>query len=570
MLSDKIIIQIIIALVQQAGLIIIISLLLSRLNIFTRIIRSKERRLRDYIFPVLVLGGLGIIGTYTGVPIQGALANARMVPVFVGGLLGGPVVGVLAGTIAGIHRWGFDIGGFTAISCMISTIVEGAMAGFLSRQFYISERKPLFALVTAAAAELVQMIIILATAQPFSDALLLVEIISIPMITANSIGCALIILAFENLFSEAERRAARQSQQVLKIADQTLSLLRKGLTEATACRTAKIIYKEMSLEAVAITDRDKILVHVGRADDHHKAGSSLLTRITKEVMQTGELQVAHNREEIGCSHPDCTLKSAVIAPLMRGTECIGSLKLYKGTRDIINQADIETARGLAVLFSSQLELSRLDEQKDLLRKAELRALQAQINPHFLFNAINTIVSLIRTEPEKGRKLLLHLGTFYRNNLQSGAVSIPLETEINHIKAYLEIEKARFDERLQVEFDIQKDLNIPIPPLLLQPLVENAVIHGIQPKPEGGIVSVKAYSVDNGTILLVKDNGMGFEKDMRTDCEEPENEHNDSIGLINIRQRLLNTYGPSADLQLECEDRMGTTARIFIPEGEENL
>ena len=198
---------------------------------------------------------------------------------------------------------------------------------------------------------------------------------------------------------------------MLKIADQTLSLLRKGLTEETARKAAEIIYKEMSLEAVAITDRDKILVHVGKADDHHKPGSSLLTRITKEVMLSGDLLVARNREEIGCSHPDCPLASAVIAPLLSGSDCIGSLKLYKGDKDIINQADIETARGLAVLFSSQLELSRLEEQKALLRNAELRALQAQINPHFLFNAINTIVSLIRTEPEKGRELLLHLGTF---------------------------------------------------------------------------------------------------------------------------------------------------------------
>ncbi len=564
MLSDKIIIQIIIALVQQAGLIIIIALLLSRLNVFTRMIKSPEKRIRDFIFPVLVLGGLGIIGTYTGVPIQGALANARMVPVFVGGLMGGPVVGILAGTIAGVHRWGFDIGGFTAVSCMISTIAEGAMAGFLSNRFYRAERKPLFALVAAAAAEAMQMIIILITARPFHDAVSLVEIISIPMITANSIGCALIILAFENLFSEAERRAARQSQQVLRIADQTLSLLRKGLTDETARQTAQIIYKEMSLEAVAITDREKILVHVGKASDHHKPGTSLLTRITKDVMQSGDLMVARNRDEIGCSHPGCALNSAVIAPLISGSECIGSLKLYKGVRDTINQADIETARGLAVLFSSQLELSRLEEQKTLLRKAELRALQAQINPHFLFNAINTIVSLIRTEPEKGRELLLHLGTFYRNNLQSGAVSVPLKTEINHIKAYLEIEKARFDERLQVEFDIQEGLNLNIPPLLLQPLVENAVIHGIQPKPEGGKVTIRAYRVEKGTVLSVSDNGMGFESGEYSICQDPEDEPGDSIGLLNIRQRLLNTYGPSADLQLECRESRGTTASIFIP------
>ncbi|OQY30700.1 MAG: hypothetical protein B6241_15455 [Spirochaetaceae bacterium 4572_59] len=195
---------------------------------------NSKKSFLDYLFPVLVMGGLGIIGTYTGVPIRGALANARMVPVFVAGLLGGPVVGILAGIIAGVHRWAFDIGGFTAISCMISTIMEGALAGYLSQRFYNSRKKGMFALFAAVCAEILQMLIILITASPFEDAWDLVKIISIPMITANSIGCALIILAFEHLFSEAERMAARQSQQILKIADQTLPLLRKGLNYETA------------------------------------------------------------------------------------------------------------------------------------------------------------------------------------------------------------------------------------------------------------------------------------------------------------------------------------------------
>ena len=200
--SDALIIQIIIALIQQMGLNIIVALLLSRLSMFTRMIRTRNRHTSDLIFPIIVLGCLGIVGTYTGVPIQGALANARMVPVFVGGLLGGPVVGIFAGLIAGVHRWGIDIGGFTALSCMISTILEGAMAGFLSPRFYRSENKPLYALWAAAAAEIMQMVIILATARPFVDALQLVRVIMGPMVIGNAIGCALIILVFENLFSE--------------------------------------------------------------------------------------------------------------------------------------------------------------------------------------------------------------------------------------------------------------------------------------------------------------------------------------------------------------------------------
>ena len=564
MLSDKIIIQIIIALVQQTGLNIIVALLLSRLGMFTRMIRSRNHNVRDLLFPILVLGMLGMLGTYTGIPIQGALANARMVPVFVGGLLGGPVVGIFAGLIAGIHRWGIDVGGFTAVSCMISTIAEGALAGFLSPYFYRSARKPLFAMGAAALAEIMQMVLILMTARPIADAVNLVKVISIPMVTANAIGCSLIILVFENLFSEGERMAARQSHQVLKIADQTLALFRRGLNHETATAAAEIIRKEMSLIAVSFTDCEKILVHSGVGDDHHNSSQTMLTRLTKEAMRNGMLMTAGTADEIGCFHPNCSLKSAVIAPLLRDDECIGSLKLYKGQENAINQADIETARGLATLISSQLELSRLDEQKQLLRQAKMLALQAQINPHFLFNAINTIVSLIRTNPEKGRELLVHLGTFYRNNLQSGGTSVSLETEIKHIKAYLEIEKARFGDRLNVVYDIQPDLKLDLPPLLLQPLVENAVIHGIQPCPDGGTVTIGAEASEGGTVLTVHDNGQGF-KDHEF-CDDPEDKPSKSIGIVNIRQRLLNLYGSSSTLILSCDQGEGTTARIFIPSG----
>ncbi|MDC7242184.1 MAG: LytS/YhcK type 5TM receptor domain-containing protein [Spirochaetales bacterium] len=564
--SDRLIIQIVIALIQQTGLNIIVALLLSRLPMFTRVIRSRNRHNRDLVFPVLILGLLGMVGTYTGVPIQGALANARMVPVFVGGLLGGPVVGIFSGLIAGLHRWGIDIGGFTAVSCMLSTIAEGALAGFLSDRFYSSRRKPLYAMVGAAAAELMQMAIILLTAKPFADALDLVQVIIGPMVVANSIGCALIILVFENLFSEGERRAARQSHQVLKIADQTLALFRRGLTPETAAEAAEIIRREMSLIAVAITDRDRILVHCGRGDDHHNGSSASLTKLTLEALSSGQLRTAMTRQEIGCSHKDCALKSAVIAPLMRDDECIGTLKLYKGEEDAINQADVETARGLAVLISSQLELSRLDEQKMLLRRAQMRALQAQINPHFLFNAINTIVSLVRTDPAKGRELLIHLATFYRNNLQSVESEVSLETEIKHIKAYLEIEQARFGERLEVIYEIQDGLQIVMPPLLLQPLVENAVIHGIQPCPEGGRVTIRAASAEGGTVLSVHDSGAGIpDKEFCDDQEEKAELH---VGVSNIRQRLLNFYGPSASFRIECGEGEGTTASIFIPSGGE--
>ena len=600
MLDDRLTAQILVALVQQMGLIIVVALLLSRIPAFARLVRPERSEPEDSVFPAtnqrlkdpmailvpsLALGCLGIVGTYTGVPVQGALANARMIPVFVGGLLGGPAVGILSGLIAGTHRWLIDIGGFTAVACMISTVAEGILGGMLSPRFHASGRKARFALAAGASAEGLQMLIILAVARPFREAVSLVSVISIPMIVANGLGVSLIIVGFENLLNEGERRAARLAQQVLRVADKTVTVLRQGLDQKSAAQTAQIIHKEMGLAAVAVTDTERILVHVGLGSDHHEAGSSLMTRLTREVLESGKPRIAVNADEIGCSHQGCPLKSAVIVPLLRENACIGTLKLYRTGAGHIGRTEAETAQGLAGLISAQLELSRIEEQKKQLRRAELHALQAQINPHFLFNAINTIVSLVRTNPQKGRELLVALASFYRSSLHSNALMIPLEQELQHVRSYLQIESARFGERLEVHYQIEEGVNVMVPPLLLQPLVENAVLHGILPLPSGGRITIGAKSLPSGTQLWVHDEGKGFDGQPAGSCPDPEEERGlgpentaskslksqmgkskkDSIGLNNIRARLWSAYGPEASLSFDCAQ--GTYAKILIPKHE---
>ncbi|MCG8571271.1 MAG: sensor histidine kinase, partial [Spirochaetes bacterium] len=135
----------------------------------------------------------GIVGTYSGIPVMGALANSRVVGVFVGGLIGGPMVGFLAGLISGIHRWAIDIGGFTAFACMIATICEGTLAGILSPYYKKSNKKWLMAFFAGILAEVLQMLILLILVKPFSEAWELVKIIGIPMIFANSVGISMFI-----------------------------------------------------------------------------------------------------------------------------------------------------------------------------------------------------------------------------------------------------------------------------------------------------------------------------------------------------------------------------------------
>ncbi|WP_066506623.1 sensor histidine kinase [Abyssisolibacter fermentans] len=556
-------------LANRVGIIVILAFAFSRVKLFRQLISKKNISYKDKFILSIFFGLFGIIGTYTGIPTEGALVNSRVIGVFVGGLLGGPFVGMISGIIAGVHRWAIDIGGFTALSCAISTIIEGILAGLISKRFYKKENKGLYALLMGGLAEIIQMIIILLIARPFSAALLLVRIISIPMIVANGIGISIFIIIIENIFSEEERRAAFQAQRALKIANKTLKYLRKGFNEETATKTAQIIHNMTSVEAVSITNRNKILAHVGIGEDHHRPGNNIKTQLTREVINNGNYRLAHYSSDISCNYKGCKLKSAVIVPLKGENKTIGTLKLYKTTENSITKVDLELALGLASLFSTQIELSKIEIQSKLLAKSELKALQAQINPHFLFNAINTIVSFTRTKPDKARELLIHLGSYFRKNLQQINDIVDISKEIEHIKSYLEIEKARYGDKLKVNFYIDENVECILPPLILQPIVENAIKHGIMGKLDGGTIDIRIIDIVNETKLIVEDDGVGMSEETLSNIfiENPEKE---SIGLVNINNRLKNKYGDEYALNIDSEIGVGTKVTMKIPKENEEV
>ena len=204
----------------------------------------------------------------------------------------------------------------------------------------------------------------------------------------------------------------------------------------------------------------------------------------------------------------------------------------------------------------------IEEQAKLLDRAELKALQAQINPHFLFNAINTIVSLVRTDPEAARTLLQNLGLFFRNSFQVEKTEVSIHQEVEHIRAYLEIEKARFGKKLKVEFKIPSSLDFYLPPFLLQPLVENAVKHGIMVKRDGGEILVEAREDKKKIILTVEDNGVGMSADQLKTLLD--NNNNESIALTNINKRLITKYGDKYGLAIDSKRGKGTKVTIHIP------
>ncbi|WP_154661669.1 LytS/YhcK type 5TM receptor domain-containing protein [Megalodesulfovibrio gigas] len=515
-----------------------------------------------------LFGMFSILGTYSGNLVFQSFANLRAMGVIAAGLFGGPVVGGLAGLIAGGHRYLIDVGGFSAFPCGLATLLEGLGAGLFAMRYPALRLDWRAALGLCMLGETMHMGLVLALARPFADALDLVRVIGVPMILINSIGAALIIQALRLQMHWRDMRESAQARTLLSVANQTVGHLRRGLTLESAAATAAIIKKETGAAAVAVTDLDTVLAHLGEGSDHHLAGEPVRTDATRRAIRTGTPMFLTQQEEIGCRHPGCPLHSAIIVPLFKGERILGCLKLYGARMQPLNKTLFEVAKGLANLFSTQIELEDIGVKNQLLAHAEIRRLQAQINPHFLFNSLNTVASFCRTDPAQARELILDLSNYMRRNLDSSRGLIPLREELEQVRCYLMIEQARFGERIQMEFQVDPDLeDWPVPPLLIQPLVENGVRHGILRRTEGGAIRLVARQDGQDHLaVLVEDDGTGMSPDvlrsiLRADGPESLSE---GVGARNCNQRLVQLFGPSYAMRIHSAPGQGTRIHFRIP------
>ena len=548
-----------IQLVYRVGFIIMIAFVFSKSSISKNIISDGNLTLNKKITLGIFFAVLSIIGTYTGISFEGAIVNTRVIGAAVGGLIGGPITGIIAGTVAGAHRYLIDINGFTAISCGISTTVEGLLAGLLSAKFYKAQDKVTFAVAVGIVAEVLQMIIILIVAKPFSEAFHLVSIIAFPMIFMNSIGIGIFINIIENIKKVSELEGAFRSYQTFLIADKTLGDLRSNLDYDSAQNIAETIFNATDFDAVSITNDEIILAHEGIGNDFYKVGETLDENFIEEFLEkNSEIQLNNN---LTFENKVCPFEKSIIVPLLVSERVIGTLKLYKGEKSATTKSDIELAKGLGNIFSTQLELSKLDYQKNLRIKAELHALQAQINPHFLFNAINTIVSLTRTNQEKARELLIYLSDYFRHNMNNEKDLIPLEKELDHVKAYYKIEKARFGDKLISTFSNNTDGTIYVPPLIIQPIIENSIKHGILKKTSGGTVNLSINSNHEQLLIEIIDNGVGMSK---AKLKEVKTFDSNTVGINNVQKRLQTIFHDQASINIESELNQGTKVSISLP------
>ncbi len=359
------------------------------------------------------------------------------------------------------------------------------------------------------------------------------------------------VLRVRRAFSTGSEQA---TYNVLHTANEAAPPFRAGLTSVAAGKSIRALHQLLGCPAVALTDETDLLAWDGPADHHGDQAAGLAA----DVVATGRSKVVP-AAELNCTDPYCVIRSAVIVPIVVGDDVVGTLGAFgSDTRPGLIRATTEVAQWV----STQVELAELDVSRARLAEAEVRALRAQISPHFIFNAMTAIASFVRSDPERARDLLLEFADFTRYSFRSHGQFTTLAEELRSIDRYLALERARFGERLQVTLQIAPEvLPVAVPVFVLQPLVENAVRHGLEKKPGRGHIIIIAEDAGPECHISVEDDGVGMEPQrVRSSLAGREN----GVGLANVDERLRTVFGSEFGLVVETAPGAGTKVSLRVP------
>ncbi|MBE7325426.1 histidine kinase [Nocardioides sp. Y6] len=350
--------------------------------------------------------------------------------------------------------------------------------------------------------------------------------------------------------------ADRATFQTLHTISQASPALREGLTEASAQEAATHLRTLLGTPAVALADAGGLLAWDGLGRHHADQVASLVARTVEE----GDTD-ASDPTGLECDNPGCPVRHALATPLAVEGRTVGVLLAMAP----------EASAGLLLAVhevgrwvSGQLELAELDAERHRAVEAEVRALRAQISPHFIYNSLGAIASFVRTDPDRARELLLEFADFTRYSFRSHGEFTTLAEELRSIERYLVLEQARFGDRLQVTLRVAPEvLPVTVPFLCIQPLAENAVRHGLEAAEGVGHLSITASDLGQECLIEVEDNGVG---------EDPEKVRRalagdqalDSVGLGNVDARLRNAFGDDHGLVVETAPGAGTKVIVRVP------
>jgi two-component system LytT family sensor kinase len=536
---------------------------LSRTKAFQ--VRPDTPPARTWVLRWLFFTFITITGSYLGIDLpDGVIANTRALGAIVAGFVGGPLLGVAVGATAGVHR--VSLGGTTAFAGAVATTAEGLIGGLV--HLWLARRAgpgslPGWRLAggVTACTEVLHMGFVLVLSPTNPDPWAVVRIIGPPMILANAIGAALFALVMHDRQRERDQVAADSSARALRAAQRTLGILARGFDPAAAPELARIIREESGAGAVAITDTTQVLAFDGLGAEHHRAPGPIVSTFSRRAIESGEVVFADGvNEHYGCPiTPDCPLDSVLISPLTLDGDVVGTVQLFEPRHRRFSSVNRSLGEGLAALLSAQLVAARYEQAKGLLTQQELKLIQAQVNPHFLFNALNTVAAVLRADPARARDLLLHLAAFFRKNLKRPPDLASLREELEHVGSYLEIEKARFADRLTVETEVDPSLlEVRLPAFTLQPLVENAFKHGLAHTLGPCTARIRARRDGRHALIEIEDDAGAYLEPVA----------GDGLGLRSVDRRIKTLLGPEYGVAVSCVPGELTRVTVRIPAPEE--
>lgn len=380
------------------------------------------------------------------------------------------------------------------------------------------------------------------------------------------------------LVSPVDKRL-QATERTLRVASATLVHMADGLSEQGCMAVCQLLLSETAASAIAMTDTRTTLAYVGSEVGIVPVATKISTAV-KNVLESKRVQTFtlgdqdEWKDEFSFSSPQSSklvpFPAGIIAPLIVSDKSIGTLKLYYARKQDITHTQITIVCGLAELLSTQLLAYELDRQAELTARAEVKALQAQINPHFLFNTLNTIASFTRTNPEKARLLLRDFSSFYRHTLESSQTLIPLSEELQQTRRYLQIEKARFGEDRIIENEriAPNCADILVPGFMVQPIVENAVRHAMKDD-EPLHIDVLAVVDDCDVLISVCDDGLGMDPKtadrllQSTKTSIAHDPRGTGIALRNVAERIERFYGAGSGVEIVSKLGEGTCVTLRL-------
>lgn len=428
---------------------------------------------------------------------------------------------------------------------------------------------------------------------------LLVVLLAWGLTTANLVamlvaggGLAFIIVLVGTNTAAPDNLRSQATERTLRLASRTLDLMSQGLTGESCRNVCQLLLPETQAAAICMTDTRNSLAYVGESVACITAGDPISAQ-TEEVIRSGHMETFANMgadewkaaQAVGVRPAEELSRYGVglIVPLLVADHVVGTVKFYYRSGRDVDRTQMAIVRGFSELLSTQLSTYELDRQAELTARAELKALQAQINPHFLFNTLNTIASFTRTDPTKARNLLREFSSFYRYTLQSSQNLIPLASELEQTRRYLKIEKARFGEDRIVETERVEPgcEEVKVPGFLIQPIVENSVRHAM--RDEGPLhIDVQVVSDGDDVMIAVADDGLGMdeevaqrlmatvEKGMRAQSGSGKATMNPDgsirgagVALSNVAERVEHFFGVGSGVEIMSRPGEGTVVTLRL-------